>query len=623
MKFTTAINHLAFSLLLLSSNATAKSLRGGQPTRQLKSKDTSLDSSSPYLIPYTGDCALGQGFDIQTGCKSTAINPSSMNKQTSNINPESTTYTQTLRTAEDVTTMMSSVTSAEGSYSPDTFSVKASTTVSYLTSSDVSTNTLTFYIGETQVMKKDEITNVNSLTLSDDAFNVFKTNPQNFIDAYGPHFISYIYSGATFAGSLSLWEQTSAYSETLSIFASIQASDLFFSASASENYTSSYSEYQASLSSQCTATYSGLDKVLQYNVSNPVDLGDAYTAWAQDVSVDSVAPITMLYVDYSEIPQVANYIANLTGTEHQTYMNLFSPPKISSDTTSSISNEAIQTSNLVTALKQAENYNCYVSSESEGFSTALQDQLVLASDHLSFINNDMNETDIIQVQEQGITSPFYQAAAMQKNYTDLLNKYPGCVPVCPGNTQWTQPHDNPNCGSQPPNEFKCAGTNQPLNGIAFSHSCNDNLAYEENISVECMNPSSLHASLYSGQTHTTPMVQNNRCEPQYKTQMCPTGYYVTSVNFHHGCHHDGTDDRSYQLVCAQLNTSVGYKLGNPVASDWVSKENCHAQNIYQCPEGSIMVGLDFEHPCNDNGSYQEEFRVHCAEVSGYDFYCPA
>ncbi|KAL3915559.1 MAG: hypothetical protein SGILL_005593 [Bacillariaceae sp.] len=591
MKFTIASSTLVLSSLLTSS-ATAKSLRGGKSSRHLTSNDpASADASNPYLLPFTGDCELGQGFDIQTGCKSTAINPSTMKKQTSNINPESTTYTSTLATSEDVTTMMSSVTSAEGSYSPDTFSAKASTTVSYLTSSDVSTNTITFYIGETQVMKKDQITDVNEMALSDDAFNTFKTNPQHFIDAYGPHFISYFYSGATFAGSLSLWEQTSAYSETLSIFASMSASDLFFSASASEDYTNSYSEYQASLSSQCTATYSGMDKVLQYNVSSPLDLGDAYNAWAKDVSVDSVAPITMLYVDYAEIPQVANYIANLNGTKYGTYTNLFSPPKISSDTTSSISNEAIQTSNLVTALEQAKNYNCYVNSESEGFSTELEQQLVLASDHLSFINDQMNETDIIQVQEQGITSPFYQAAAMQKNYTDLLIKFPGCVPVCPKNTQWTQPTDNHNCNSAPPSEFMCAGTNEPLNGIAFSHSCNDNAAWQENISVECMNPSTLHATLYTGKTYATPMVQNWDKEPQYTTQMCPTGYYITSVNFHHSCGDNGTDDRSYQLVCAEINKSVGYELGAAAASEWVSKVNCHAQNIYQCPVGSIMVGL--------------------------------
>lgn len=608
-------------LYVLLASTTSQALRGGQRSRKLTKHSNTV---SPNYIPYTGDCALGQGFDVVEGCVSTAIDPSTMQITTANVNSGATTYTQTLRTSDDVTTLMSSVTSAEGSYSPETFSVKASATVNYLTSSEVSTNTLTFYLGETQLLKKSQISNVNNVQLTPDAFAVFQSDPQNFLDSYGPHFISYINYGATFAGSLSLWEQSSANKQSLSAFVNIEASNLFFSVDASESFAQSFSEVQSTLSSQMTATYSGNQNLLQYNVSSPTDLGQAYQNWGQSVSADSAPPITMLFVNYFEIPQVANYIAGLTNaTEHSMYMSLFSPPRISSDTTAAINNEAIQTSNLVTALKQAKSFHCYTSNPQGSFAQSIYDQLQLASNHLNLIENQMNEAAILQVQNEGSNSPFFQAAAMQSNLTSLFQTYPECESICPGYAAWTTPMNN---GAYLPgiNVYRCATLNTPVSGIAFDHNSGDFAGWRDLISLECLDTSGLKANIYSdAQPITTPGTTEAGCDGTFNVQTCPQGYYVSEVHLSHEADGDNLiDSRSFSLVCTQLNTSTGYHLGNPVPGPLVQKLNCLPdQNLYQCPIGSVMVGLEFTHRCGENYIYQESFLVQCAEITGSDFYC--
>lgn len=621
MKFTLTVNQITLSVLMAST--TSQALRGGQRSRKLTKHSNTV---SPNYIPYTGDCALGQGFDIVEGCVSTAIDPTTMTTSTANINSGATTYTQTLRTSDDVKTLMSSVTSAEGSYSPETFSVKASATVNYLTSSDVSTNTLTFYLGETQLLKKSQISNVNNLQLTQDAFAIFESDPQNFLDSYGPHFISYINYGATFAGSLSLWEQSSANKQSISAFVNIEASDLFFSVAASESYAQSFSEVQSTLSSQMTATYSGNENLLQYNVSSPTDLGQAYQNWGQSVSADSAPPITMLFVNYFEIPQVANYIAGLTNTtEHSMYMSLFSPPRISSDTTAAINNEAIQTSNLVTALKQAKSFHCYTSNPQGSFAQSIYDQLQLASNHLNLIENQMNEAAILQVQNEGSNSPFFQASAMQSNLTSLFQTYPACESVCPGYASWTAPRDN---GEYLPNlnVYMCAMQNASVSGIAFDHDSGSTAGWQDLISLECLDTSGLKANIFSNAPPiTTQGTSEGSCDGTFNVQTCPQGYYVSEVKFWHEANGDNLiDQRYFNLVCMQLNTSTGYQLGNPVTGPLVSKEaSLPDKNAYQCPAGSVMVGLAFTHPCTENYLYQESFSVQCAEITGSDFYCAA
>jgi hypothetical protein len=549
-----------------------------------------------------------------------------MNITTANVNSGATTYTQTLRTSDDVTTLMSSVTSAEGSYSPETFSVKASATVNYLTSSEVSTNTLTFYLGETQLLKKSQISNVNNLQLTTEAFAIFESDPQNFLDSYGPHFISYINYGATFAGSLSLWEQSSANKQSLSAFVDIEASDLFFSVAASESFAQSFSEVQSTLSSQMTATYSGNANLLQYNVSSPTDLGQAYQNWGQSVSADSAPPITMLFVNYFEIPQVANYIAGLTNTtEHSMYMSLFSPPRISSDTTTAINIEGIQTSNLVTALKQAKSFHCYTSNPQGSFAQSISDQLQLASNHLNLIENQMNEAAILQVQNEGSNSPFFQASAMQSNLTSLFQTYPECESVCPGYAPWTTPRNE---GIYLPykNYYMCDIQTAPVSGITFDHESGATAGWQDLISLECLDTSGLKANISSTASQfTTTEVMESSCGGIFSSQTCPQGYYVSALVFSHAADGDNLiDQRSFSLVCTQLNTSTGYQLGSPVTGPLVSKEaSLPDQNVYQCPVGSVVVGLAFTHQCTENYVYQESFRVQCAEISGSDFYCAA
>ena len=102
--------------------------------------------------------------------------------------------------------------------------------------------------------------------------------------------------------------------------------------------------------------------------------------------------------------------------------------------------------------------------------------------------------------------------------------------------------------------------------------------------MECLDTSGLKASIYSNAPqNTTQDTSEGNCGGDINVQTCPQGYYVSEVNFWHAANGDNLiDQRSFNLVCTQLNTSTGYQLGNPVTGPLVSKAaSLPNQNAYQ------------------------------------------
>jgi hypothetical protein len=60
----------------------------------------------------------------------------------------------------------------------------------------------------------------------------------------------------------------------------------------------------------------------------------------------------------------------------------------------------------------------------------------------------------------------------------------------------------------------------------------------------------------------------------------------------------------------QGNMSV---LGAPTYTGGRGKGGCgrFEENSLTCPDGKVMVGLEFWHPCGQDYTYQEQFRLIC------------
>ena len=148
MKFSIAAIQF-ISLAFLSNSLQGTEARLGDPSNG-NGEGNGLDAASSMTIPYFDNCDFGDGFDPTLGCTSANLgspfDTNTLELQTNPWNEEAKYYTNTLKSSDDISSMMSSVSTLEGSYTSGAFNAKASATFSYATSKQISTNSIAFYL---------------------------------------------------------------------------------------------------------------------------------------------------------------------------------------------------------------------------------------------------------------------------------------------------------------------------------------------------------------------------------------------------------------------------------------------------------------------------------------------
>lgn len=160
MKFSTTA--LQFALLAIVHNVNhTEARRLGDPSNgngQGKGLQKNIDDDNNNLsdtvgsntIPYWDNCQLTQGFDPVNGCNqagySTPFITDTVKITTEDINDQGNDYIKTIASSQDLSSMMSTVSSVEGTYSPGAYKVQASATVKYSQSKQISTNSVVYYL---------------------------------------------------------------------------------------------------------------------------------------------------------------------------------------------------------------------------------------------------------------------------------------------------------------------------------------------------------------------------------------------------------------------------------------------------------------------------------------------
>ncbi|KAL3922434.1 MAG: hypothetical protein SGILL_002211 [Bacillariaceae sp.] len=336
--------------------------------------------------------------------------------------------------------MMRSVTNAEGSYDAGAFSVQASATVDYMNSHKLSTNSVTYYLGQTQVIKQESFnTQSSDLKLTKSALKVLKSDPGSFIKTYGTHFIKEVDYGVTFAGSLSLYAKEYSDASSLHSFSEIEAKDLFFTAKGSEEYTKAYKSSGSSLIMEITAQYTGADGIVKAcsdcTPSNPSGLNTEYQSWLKLVSGDNYAKsapkMRMLFVPYIQVPEIAEFLSSVPAGEktgYGKYASLYIPNP-NPRTTESLNYEAMQTSFVMHALAHAKDYGCYIADSD--FKSGVDNLYSRALAHSKAFEN-LTSQQMLDIENGvGVWSTFLgKALQIEQDFKTLMASSTQCVSNC-------------------------------------------------------------------------------------------------------------------------------------------------------------------------------------------------
>jgi len=216
---------------------------------------------------------------------------------------DSTVYTRNIESREDHSSLMKSVTKAEGGG----FGISVSTGVEAMGTSKTTEASFAFFVGKSATTEQHVIQNPLKLQLNHAALQLLQSDPLQFLKTYGQHYVYEITYGGSFLGSFAMTERHSQRTSDLDVFAEVDASKLFFSAKASEDFEKKSSEASSSVESTANAKHRGGTHIVM-NTSSPAALGKMFSTWEQSM-YEHPAPLTMTlrsWMDCEQVQEVVN-----------------------------------------------------------------------------------------------------------------------------------------------------------------------------------------------------------------------------------------------------------------------------------------------------------------------------
>jgi hypothetical protein len=251
------------------------------------------------------------GYDLKKGCKSPAIeippkcsslsNSDAACIQVKDVSAGVTTYTRQVQDHSDFSSLLNSVTTAEGGG----FGVTVSTGVSVATTSQMSESSIAFYIGASELVREEEIFNPGKLQLTGPALSKLQSDPLGFLTEYGPHYAFKVTSGGSFMGYFTLTEKESSSMTDVNVFASFTES-IFFEAKASESFQDKVSSSSSHIKQVSGVTFKGGSATT--NTSSPASLGNMFNEWERNMRSDPKAVKMTLrsWLDVEQVQAVVN-----------------------------------------------------------------------------------------------------------------------------------------------------------------------------------------------------------------------------------------------------------------------------------------------------------------------------
>ena len=348
-------------------------------------------------------CFAGAGFDVKVGCSKASVLAESLLPCENEQDPgpcletfpstEEQAYTRNVVNVQEYNSMMSTAVSAEGGG----FGYHVSTSVSYMTQSETTDRSVSFFIGQAGTTSTTSIRGVNQLKASPAALELLQQceSPTNcsFVQLYGMHYIDQIVFGRSFLGSYTMWDHSTSKSSALSVMASFSANEVFFSASVSASFQDSHSQYSHTLNTIANAKWLGGEGIV-LNSSSPAGMYQTYLKW-NATSAAHPAPMKMTFRNWIDLHEV-QAIVNTKSAEVQM---LFNPQQIADATTTKITEEFGHTKYADSAVNHALQWAC--GTDDDNFHTALKDLSNKITTHLTRLQT-LDEAGILQRKFHGL-----------------------------------------------------------------------------------------------------------------------------------------------------------------------------------------------------------------------------
>ncbi|HYC59989.1 MAG TPA: hypothetical protein VEK79_10540 [Thermoanaerobaculia bacterium] len=303
---------------------------------------------------YNENAIKGRGIDLITGTPTLDavqnVNP------TSEADPSQTMHSTTVVDQRSFASLLSSVTSAQGSG----ICFSASGSVAYLQQVAMDQTSLTFILGST-VRTKSDTPDPSGFSLTTEAAAYLRANgPAAFQAKYGTHYVAGYRYGGYFLGTVQIQTQSQSTQTQLQVSVSAAMNEGLSSASFSETLTTGLSTFSSHYSIQASVdsvgalltppTTSG-SSMANYTGPSPADIGNEFAQFTSAISGGG-APLVAIGYSWDTLSDVNTILGDIGQTGALTL-------SVDSDVVTTLSAEYAQLAYLMNTATRLIGNNAY------------------------------------------------------------------------------------------------------------------------------------------------------------------------------------------------------------------------------------------------------------------------
>lgn len=585
-------------------------------------------------LAWAPNCYLATGLDLQRGCHTSAIDPASIletcdgarNDQACHVTartPKGTYFTSTVSDASTFDSKVSTVSDVSGSG----WGVSVSVGVSYMKSSGMSENSVSFTIGKTQDVSTKAIRTPEYMKLNSAAKQLLQSNPigeGGFIEQYGLHYVEAIVYGGSFFGSVTLSEKSTSDGSSLGVFAKVSASDVFYSAAVSESVSTDMKSTSSHVRKYANAKFQGGQ--VTFNASSLLSMGKSFDDWQATVASQPNS-IRFSFGNWYDLIEVQKVVNNMSVQIRQA----FTAPPISTLTGQLLTQESAKSSYVMASISHAQEWWCFKNDETlKGEISTLGQQITT---HIQQILN-LKESSVVEIQTQTLNGDYswFIAEGIQTKFNSLVAANSDkCGEYCMKSVYPNSLHDQQACTDaleedSVRSEYNCPESGSSvMTGLTMSHGLDKNQASDSQTQVRCGSLPAQAPKMFTSSRSTTNWVSHGACDGDIAAIECPAGYAANGIHHTHLCNKNSLPGKYSRLVCKQVNNAEGYELN----SDDCHVLNWHDQsaafpdlNKWECPAGSLVTKIEFTHKYGKDLISDEDTRITCCPVKADFLACP-
>jgi len=368
--------------------------------------------------PASPACLLGSGFGLLRGCQyPEAMQPvpdcnnANFDQACYQVDPAEVVsgYMRDVRSTNDYSSLTRSVTEAEfGGYG-----VTVSASFSYMKSSEVTEESIAFFIGASGKTQTRTIQRPVAMRLTSAAKEILRQDPRQFITRHGLRYIHSITYGGSFLGSVTLNSRETKDDRDIQAFANVSVNKGLWSVGGSQDFQNTLSEVSRNVSVFINAKWVGGSDI-QQDYQTPETLSNMFQDWDRSWRA-SPSPLTVQtrrWIDSAEVQEVVNTMS----AENK---ELFNVPDLTQAIQREISDENARIVLTDTSLRKALTWN---EIRDDGATQACLNGLSRDVSAKLMRIDLLDEVAVLTIQQQWLAGDYswFDAASLQARYLSCV-----------------------------------------------------------------------------------------------------------------------------------------------------------------------------------------------------------